>query len=99
MKIPMQYGGGIVPEFVNLPSEVTLQGSTAFSIEISIAKTGYTPIGIVGWTWSDRSFGSVLHITGMEFDSSKAYIRGYNTGSTRAITTHAGVFVLYKQNV
>lgn len=74
-------------------------GGTAYTLEFDVTKAGYKPIGIVGWSFSDRSFGNRVHVTEIAINSNTGSIRGNSTASgSITITTNCFIDVLYVRN-
>ena len=68
-------------------------GGAVFSANVDISYSGYTPIGIVGWTVENRN--SAITVTAIEMSGTTASIKGYCSISTTVVPK---VDVLYKKN-
>lgn len=69
----------------------TIASATAENLSVSVAKTGYTPIGIVGVKKTGQTYGAVS-ISRFNIDGTTAYVSIYNNySSARTYTVSADI--------
>ena len=86
------------PEFIveTVPvANGTISAATAENLTVSVSKTGYTAIGIVGVQKSGQNYGTVA-ISRFYTDGTNAYVSIYNNYSS-ARTYSVSVDVLYQK--
>lgn len=66
-----------------------------FEIIIPVTKSGYTPIGIVGYNFSDRGAGGKLFVTGFSFTNTSVRLYGRCTEQIQ-LNEYMSVDVLYQ---
>lgn len=84
----------VITQRFTLGTAQTANGN--FLLEFDVAKSGWTPIGIVQWNFNDRSLAGKVFVTGTIISGTTAYIYG---GTNASVTFLASVFidVLYRQ--
>lgn len=85
----------LLVEKITAAEAITLPAADIFTITIDVTKTGYVPLGIVGYSLGVRAS---VDITGIEIDDNIAYIIGRNNvAAATPITTTPYVKVLYRK--
>lgn len=84
-----------ITEKRQLGTAVTVNGY--MDVEISVAKSGWTPVGVLEWNLQDRSLAGFIHITGVDIVNNYVRILGQTTQSL-TIRQEAFVTVLYMKS-
>ena len=83
----------LLVESVRNSSATTITANNAFDVTIDVTKTGYTALGIVGWSCENRAN---FYVTGVVIVSNTAHFYGVN--NTSLTSMRPSVYVLYKKN-
>ena len=68
-----------------------------FEITFNVTKSGYSAIGIVGWSFEDRSVAQAMHLSG-SYTSNSTTAKMYGSCSSACtISANAYVLVLYSK--
>ena len=82
-------------DMVSVSLAVTVDANGLFETAIPIAKTGYTPIGMVGYGLTRDSTMNLI-ITGVRVSSNNLIISGVDKRTSHGIA--GGVFVLWQKS-
>ena len=77
-----------------IPAE-TIAASRSFSYAYTPTKTGYTPVGILGWTFERNA--AVLY-DGVEVSNGKVMFYGYNASTASQTVGNGRVTILWQKS-
>ena len=100
--VPSVLSGFIVAESKVAIDNWSVAASSSEDTTVSVAKTGYTPLGIVGWNFANATSSgtgrSLVYLTKLYLSGTTATISVRNS-TTTAAKVKLTIFVLYRKNL
>jgi hypothetical protein len=90
-------GDSFTVDSTTAPSALSVSAGGFATASFSIAKSGYTPLGIVGITKSGTQYTTSV-LLAYYISSSTAYVTWRNTATSTGASLTTTVYVLYKKN-